>query len=49
MNESLFTEEQNYRYQERLGILCGSDKPTPEQEEIALMDVFDLPEEGTPL
>jgi hypothetical protein len=29
------TEEQKYRYEERLGILCGSDVPTKEQERIA--------------
>ncbi len=29
------TEEQTYRYEERLGILCGDAKPTPEQVAIA--------------
>lgn len=27
--------EHRYRYEERLGMLCGGDKPTPEQERIA--------------
>ena len=27
--------EWHYRYTERLGILCGSSEPTPEQIEIA--------------
>lgn len=29
-----------YRYHERLGILCGSDKPTEEQHSIALLDAL---------
>ena len=28
-------EEWNYRYQERLGILCGAADPTPEQDALA--------------
>jgi hypothetical protein len=28
-------EEWDYRYQERLGILCGQDRPTEAQEQIA--------------
>lgn len=27
--------ERHYRYQERIGILCGTDKPTEEQERMA--------------
>jgi hypothetical protein len=29
-----------YRYQERLGILCGSDEPTEEQHSIALLEAL---------
>lgn len=49
MSASLLNEEQQYRYQERLGMLCGSGPVTDEAEEIALMEVFELPEEGTKL
>lgn len=34
MNQKL-REEWKYRYEERLGILCGSAEPTPEQILIA--------------
>lgn len=27
--------EKRYRYEERIGMLCGSDEPTPEQRQIA--------------
>lgn len=30
--------EHDYLYWERIGILCGSDKPTPEQEAIARVE-----------
>lgn len=29
-----------YRYQERLGFLCGSDEPTEEQHSIALLEAL---------
>lgn len=29
-----------YRYQERLGILCGSDEPTEEQHNLALIEAL---------
>lgn len=29
-----------YRYQERLGLLCGSDEPTEEQHSIALLEAL---------
>lgn len=32
--------EAAYRYQERLGILCGSDEPTEEQHSIALLEAL---------
>lgn len=35
------TEEGWYRYQERLGILCGADVPTPRQHDMALGDALD--------
>lgn len=35
MTQSEILTEALYRYKERLGILCGADTPTPEQEEIA--------------
>lgn len=28
-------EEKRYRYEERLGILCGDGQPTPQQEAMA--------------
>jgi hypothetical protein len=34
-------EEREYRRQERLGILCGTDKPTPEQETEAKKEADD--------
>lgn len=49
MSASLLNEEQQYRYHERLGIMCGDKEPTPEQEDTALMEVLELPEEGTKL
>jgi len=38
------SEEAAYRYHERLGILCGTDDPTPEQLRIALLEAreYDL-------
>ena len=33
--------ECEYQYQERLGILCGSEPETPEQEEIARKQVVE--------
>jgi len=35
MTESEITAEWKYRYEERLGILCGAETPTEEQESIA--------------
>jgi hypothetical protein len=35
MTEDELKSEWRYRYEERLGILCGSDKPTPEQIKMA--------------
>jgi len=32
--------EAAYRYQERLGILCGSDEPTEEQHSLALLEAL---------
>lgn len=32
-------EEELYRYQERLGVLCGQRHPTPEQVRIAVNEV----------
>lgn len=32
--------EAAYRYQERLGILCGSDEPTEEQNSLALLEAL---------
>ncbi len=29
-----------YRYQERLGILCGSEEPTEEQHSLALLEAL---------
>ena len=36
--------EATYRYHERLGILCGTADPTPEQHRIALLEAreYDL-------
>lgn len=31
-------EEWDYRYHERLGIMCGTDEPTPEQVAIAKLE-----------
>lgn len=28
-------EEWDYRYHERIGIMCGTAEPTPEQEQLA--------------
>jgi len=38
------SEEATYRYHERLGILCGTADPTPEQLRIALLEAreYDL-------
>ena len=35
MTEAETRKEWAYRYQERLGMICGSDKPTPEMEDLA--------------
>ena len=35
MTEQELNDEWQYRYQERLGILCGAAIPTPEQRTIA--------------
>lgn len=46
------TEEQtewNYLYEERLGILCGSLSPTPEQKKIASDEAYDHLCEGSRL
>jgi len=32
--------EAAYRYQERLGILCGSDEPTEEQHSMAVLEAL---------
>ena len=32
--------EAAYRYQERLGILCGSDEPTEEQHSLAMLEAL---------
>ena len=32
--------EAAYSYQERLGILCGSDEPTEEQHSLALLEAL---------
>ena len=32
--------EAAYRYQERLGILCGSEEPTEEQHSLALLEAL---------
>ena len=34
-----------YRYQERLGILCGADEPTEEQHSIALLEALQYEKE----
>lgn len=36
--------EWRYRYEERLGILCGGEKPTLEQEKIAHREADDAVE-----
>jgi len=36
MSEQELKAEGNYRYQERLGILCGDSKPTEQERAIAL-------------
>lgn len=38
MTGQFISDEWNYRVQERLGILCGTDEPTPEQREMAEKD-----------
>ncbi len=35
MNDAELREEWNYRYQERLGILCEDRVPTSEEDQIA--------------
>lgn len=43
--------EWQYRYTERLGLLCGTDSPTPDQKAIAIKEaneaVMKLAEPGT--
>jgi len=34
-------KEEQYRYQERLGIMCGDEEPTPEQKAIARREAAD--------
>lgn len=38
------SEEATYRFHERLGILCGSSEPTPEQLRLATLEAreYDL-------
>jgi excinuclease UvrABC nuclease subunit len=38
MTEQEIQTEKKYRYAERLGILCGTNDPTPEQIEEAMKD-----------
>jgi hypothetical protein len=35
------SEEAAYRYHERLGILCGTSEPTPEQLRIAKLEAVE--------
>lgn len=37
--------EAAYRYQERLGILCGLDEPTEEQHSLALLEALQYEKE----
>jgi len=37
--------EAAYRYQERLGILCGSEEPTEEQHSLALLEALQYEKE----
>ncbi len=43
------SEEAAYRYHERLGILCGTAEPTPEQHLIALLEAreYDLQDDDS--
>ena len=34
-----------YRYQERLGIICGSDEPTEEQHSLAMLEALQYEKE----
>ena len=38
MTEAEIQEEYLYRYRERIGILCGPEAPTPEQQCMALAE-----------
>lgn len=40
MTEEEYGAEFDYRRAERLGILCGAAKPTPEQDAIAYNEAF---------
>lgn len=37
--------EASYRYQERLGILCGSEEPIEEQHSLALLEALQYEKE----
>ena len=39
---ALFTAEERYRFEERLGMLCGSKQPTTTEIEMAWDDVLRL-------
>lgn len=41
MSDTEIAEEREYRYHERLGILCADAEPTPEQIEIATQEADD--------
>lgn len=45
MTEQELKAEGNYRYQERLGMMCGDAKPTDEQRKIALEEATQAIEE----
>ena len=38
MNPDTLQPEARYRYEERLGMLCGTGMPTPEQRRIAWLE-----------
>lgn len=38
MPTNYWSDEARYRYEERLGMLCGTKEPTKEQEAIARME-----------
>ena len=41
------SQEATYRYQERLGILCGASEPTEEQHSLALMEALQYDQKTT--